>query len=142
MLQVADPSFDEKTREVRRGSVVISLTAKEGAILEPLGRQELLERVKSGEALILDVRPVEEFASGHIFGDLSIPLPELERRLATLPVGKTIVAYCRGPYCVLSAEAVARLRDKSYRALRLEVGYPEWRDSGFPIEAPTSVISS
>lgn len=102
--------------------------------LEPLGRAELLERARSGDVLVLDVRPREEFEAGHITGALSIPLSMLAKRLSEIPVEHEIVAYCRGPYCVLAAEAVRLLRRRGYRAFRLAEGYPEWRDGGLPVE--------
>ncbi len=101
--------------------------------LEPVGREELLERARSGDVLVLDVRPPEEYRAGHIEGAISIPVADLARRLAELPAGKEIVAYCRGPYCVMAFEAVARLRTQGRKARRLVDGFPEWRDSGLPI---------
>jgi rhodanese-related sulfurtransferase len=102
--------------------------------LEPVPRAELLRRAKSRDVVVLDVRPPEEYAAGHIAGALSLPLAELKRRLSNLPAGKKIVAYCRGPYCVLAAEAVRLLRQRGFDAVRLADGYPEWRDAGLPIE--------
>lgn len=103
--------------------------------LEPVERAELLRRVRNREVVVIDVRPPEEYLAGHIAGAISMPLDTLEQRLAKLPRHKQIVAYCRGPYCVLAAEAVRRLRTRGYRALRLEDGYPEWRDAGLPVAA-------
>ncbi len=100
---------------------------------EPVSRDELLERLRAGSAAVLDVRPEDEFASGHLPGALNIPLAQLERRLAELPAEQEIVAYCRGPWCVLSFEAVALLRQRGYRARRLEDGFPEWKTAGLPI---------
>ena len=102
--------------------------------LEPVEVQELLRRAREGDVVVLDVRPPSEYAAGHIAGALSVPLGELERRLADLPKGKPFVAYCRGPYCVLAAEAVRRLREKGLDAIRLKEGYPEWRQAGLPVE--------
>ena len=101
--------------------------------LEPVSRTELLDRLRAGEATVLDVRPEDEFQHGHLPGALNIPLSQLERRLAELPPDKEIVAYCRGPWCVLSFEAVAALRRRGYRARRLEDGFPEWKVAGLPI---------
>ena len=101
--------------------------------LEPVGRGELLDRVEHGKAIILDVRPVEEFAAGHIPGALSVPLDQLDAVLARLPKRAEIVAYCRGPYCVLAPEAVQRLRAKGFKARRLADGLPEWRLAGLPV---------
>ena len=81
---------------------------------------------------MLDVRPEDEFNMGHLPSALSIPLSQLERRLAELPADREIVAYCRGPWCVLSFEAVALLRGRGYRVRRLEDGYPEWKMAGLP----------
>jgi rhodanese-related sulfurtransferase len=103
--------------------------------LEPVSREELLGRLQDGTVTLLDVRPGEEFALGHLPGALNIPLSELEPRLAELPRDQEIVAYCRGPYCVLSFEAVARLRAKGYRIRRLEDGFPEWKAAGLNVEA-------
>jgi ArsR family transcriptional regulator len=101
--------------------------------LEPVSRTELLDRLRAGAATILDVRPEDEFRQGHLSGALNIPLAQLERRLAELPPDREIVAYCRGPWCVLSFEAVAALRQLGYRARRLEDGFPEWKVAGLPI---------
>lgn len=106
--------------------------------LEPVRKEELLRRVKSRDAVVLDVRPGEEYAAGHIAGALSIPLGELKRRLADIPDGAKVIAYCRGPYCVLAAEAVRLLRQHGFDAVRLADGYPEWRDSGLPVEDAAS----
>jgi rhodanese-related sulfurtransferase/DNA-binding transcriptional ArsR family regulator len=107
--------------------------------LEPVASAELLARARRRDVLVVDVRPPEEYAAGHIAGALSVPLAELERRLADLPATKRIVAYCRGPYCVLAAEAVRTLRRRGRTAVRLADGFPEWRDAGLPVEvAPAS----
>lgn len=101
--------------------------------LEPVDREILIGRVLRGEVTLLDVRPVEEYAAGHIPGAVSVPLRELEHRLAELPRRRQIVAYCRGPYCVLAVEAVGRLRAHGFRALRLEDGIPDWRARGLKV---------
>ena len=101
--------------------------------LEPISRSELIDRLRSGTAMVLDVRPEDEFRQGHLPGALSIPLAQLEHRLAELSADREIVAYCRGPWCVLSFEAVAALRQRGYRARRLEDGFPEWKVAGLPI---------
>jgi ArsR family transcriptional regulator len=103
---------------------------------EPVSRKELLERLRRGAATVLDVRPEDEFAAGHLPDALNIPFSQLERRLAELPPDQEIVAYCRGRWCVLSFEAVALLRNRGYRARRLEDGYPEWKMAGLPIDCP------
>lgn len=102
--------------------------------LEAVPRQELVRRLKDKSVLLLDVRPHDEFALGHLPGALNIPLGQLARRLAELPKRTRIVAYCRGPYCVLAFEAVAALRAKGYDARRLEDGFPEWKMDGLPVE--------
>lgn len=101
--------------------------------MEPISRTELQARVRDGVATVLDVRPREEYALGHVAGALCVPLDELDTRLAELDPAQEIVAYCRGPWCVLSFEAVARLRARGFKARRLEAGYPEWRAAGMPI---------
>ena len=103
--------------------------------LEPLGHDELLRRARVGDVTVLDVRPQPEYAAGHIPDARSIPLAELEKRLDELPPGREIVAYCRGPFCLLSVDAVLLLRRHGRSARRLEGGLPEWRSSGLPIEA-------
>lgn len=101
--------------------------------LEPVTREELWARARSGEVTILDVRPREEYLAGHIPGALSVPLEELGALLTRLPDDAEIVAYCRGPYCVLAPHGVALLRTHGHRARRLEDGFPEWRLAGLPI---------
>lgn len=102
--------------------------------LEPIAREELLSRLQAGLVTVLDVRPEDEFARGHVVGALNIPVDELERRLKELQRGREIIAYCRGPYCVFSFEAVAELRARGYLVRRLEDGYPEWKAAGLPVE--------
>lgn len=104
--------------------------------LEPVSRAELLRRKKAGAAFVIDVRPLDEFAAGHIPGAMHLPLAELERRLAELPRDQEIVAYCRGPYCVMAFEAVARLRASGFQARRLQDGFPEWRLARLPVAVP------
>ncbi|MBI4720761.1 MAG: metalloregulator ArsR/SmtB family transcription factor [Chitinivibrionia bacterium] len=101
--------------------------------LEPVDQTALLERVKSGEVTVLDVRPAEEYRAGHIPGSISVPLEELEQHLADLPRSGEIVAYCRGPYCVLAVRAVELLRARGFTAVRLEDGVPDWRAHGFDV---------
>jgi ArsR family transcriptional regulator len=103
--------------------------------LEAVSREELLERSRAGTVTILDVRPEDEFALGHLPGALNIPLRELEARLGEIDPEQEIVAYCRGPYCVLSYEAVAQLRARGFKVRRLEDGLPEWRAAGLPVVA-------
>jgi len=101
-----------------------------GADVETVGREELRARLASGEVVLIDVRPEEEFAAGHIEGARSIPIGELERRLDELPADHEIVAYCRGPFCAYAHEAVRRLEESGRKARRLEDGWPEWRLAG------------
>lgn len=102
--------------------------------LEPVAADELLERAMNDLVTVIDVRPPREYRQGHIAGALNVPLDELSRRLADLPRGREVIAYCRGPWCVLSFEAVARLRRAGIAARRLDRGLPEWRRAGLPVE--------
>ncbi len=97
------------------------------ANMEPIALEELMVRMEKGEVVLLDVRPEDEYRRGHIQGAISIPIEELEKHLATLPVNKEIVAYCRGPYCLMSAQAVEILKSKGIKASRLEEGVHEWK---------------
>ncbi len=106
--------------------------------LEAVSRGELMERMRDGMVTVLDVRPQDEFVLGHVPGALNVPLSELETRLGEFPPRREIVAYCRGPYCVLSYEAVALLRVHGLKVRRLEDGLPEWRAAGMPIETGLS----
>jgi rhodanese-related sulfurtransferase len=101
--------------------------------LEPVDRDALLTKVREGAVTVLDVRPAEEYRAGHIPGALSIPLKELERRLSDLPRDREVVAYCRGPYCVLAVEAVEILRSRGFSAFRLEENVQDWREEGLPV---------
>mgnify|MGYP003452619831 FL=1 len=101
--------------------------------MESIGSEELLRRIRAGEVVVLDVRPVEEYQAGHLPEAISIPLKELRNRFGELPRGRTVVAYCRGPYCVMSLEAVEILRDAGRKAQRLEEGVPEWVARGLPL---------
>src|SRR5438552_6667350 len=98
-----------------------------GEDVEAIGREELLARLDRGDVVLVDVRPEEEFAAGHIDGARSLPLDQLEQRLAELPADREVVAYCRGPYCAYAHEAVRRLQAAGRTARRLEQGWPEWR---------------
>ena len=103
--------------------------------LEPVSRSELQRRMKQGLVTVLDVRPEDEFALGHLPGARNIPLSRLKRQLSRLDRNSEIVAYCRGPYCVLSFEAVAQLRKLGFKARRLQDGLPEWKAAGLPVES-------
>ena len=105
--------------------------------LEAISRKELAIRLKDGTVTVLDVRPEAEFSLGHLPGAINIPIAELKRQLSDLPKRREIVAYCRGPYCVWSFEAVATLRAKGYRVRRLEDGFPEWKAAGLDVEMKT-----
>ena len=109
--------------------------------LEPVTRRELLEKMRDRKVVLIDVRPSEEYAAGHLPEALSVPLGELEARLRDLPADREIIAYCRGPYCLLAVEAVERLRAKGFRALRLADGFPEWKAHGLPLEGVASQAS-
>ena len=108
------------------------LTVKDD--LEPIPREELLQRARNGLVTVVDVRPPEEFAAGHVPGAVNIPLADLEKHLNDLDAKQEIVAYCRGPHCVLAFDAVAKLRENGLKARRLEDGYPEWKLAGLPVE--------
>jgi len=102
--------------------------------LEPVAAKELLARARKGLVTVLDVRPPEEYAAGHLPGAVNIPVDQLEKRLKELPKRKEVVAYCRGPYCLMSYDAVALLRNRGLKARRLEAGLPEWKLAGLPVE--------
>ena len=106
--------------------------------LRPIGMDELLVRMQAGGIEVLDVRPAEEYRAGHIAGARSVPLEELEARLDDLPSEVEVVAYCRGPYCVFADEAVERLRERGRRARRLDLGFPDWKAAGLPVEAESA----
>lgn len=103
--------------------------------LSAVSLEELKERYDRGEVVLIDVRPEGEYRAGHIRGAESVPVEQIEELLDRLPEDREIVAYCRGPYCLLSDEAVERLRDHGFQAHRLEIGYPEWRAEGLPVAA-------
>ena len=102
--------------------------------LESVPIEDLLERAHAGLVTIVDVRPAEEYQAGHVPGAINVPLAEIEANMDRLEDANEIVAYCRGPYCVLAYDAVAELRRKGCRARRLAVGFPEWRSAGLPVE--------
>jgi ArsR family transcriptional regulator len=106
--------------------------------LEPVSRSELARRVREKSVTLLDVRPEDEYALGHLPGAINIPLKSLEKQLTKLPRHREIVAYCRGPYCVLSFEAVALLRERGFNVRRMAEGFPEWHAHGLPIERPSN----
>ena len=102
--------------------------------LEPIAFDELLSRAKRGLVTVLDVRPPEEFAAGHLPGAVNIPIDRLESGLAKLSKQREVVAYCRGPYCLMSFEAVLKLRKRGWKARRLQHGFPEWKAAGLPVD--------
>jgi rhodanese-related sulfurtransferase/DNA-binding transcriptional ArsR family regulator len=108
------------------------LTVKDS--LEPIPRDELLARVQNDLVTVVDVRPPEEYAAGHVPGAVNIPMAELEKHLDQFDPEQEIVAYCRGPHCVLAFDAVAKLRDQGLKARRLQDGYPEWKTAGLPVD--------
>jgi rhodanese-related sulfurtransferase len=139
--RIADPAVGEFVRSIRVLAEKqlaeverISRRFFEGRRgLEPIDRDTLIRRVRKGEVVVLDVRPVEEYRAGHIPGALSIPIQELKRRLFELPRDQEVVAYCRGPYCVFSDQAVELLRAQGFRAVRLDEGVLDWRARGLPV---------
>jgi rhodanese-related sulfurtransferase/DNA-binding transcriptional ArsR family regulator len=102
--------------------------------LEPVTFQELRRLMREDDVTVVDVRPAEEYRAGHIPGALSMPVPELKRRLRELPKSREVIAYCRGRYCVYSLDAVRVLRKLGYRARRAYEGWPDWRAAGLPVE--------
>lgn len=108
-----------------------------GDDLERFDRKALLKQAAAGEMLVLDVRPADEYAAAHLPHARSLPLNELKKRLAELPKGTPVVAYCRGPFCLMARDAVALLRKKGYRARHLADGVAEWRARGLPLEQST-----
>lgn len=114
-------------------SIVVAYLHSKDA-LEPVSVAELAERIRAGLVTVVDVRPKEEYAAGHLPGAVNVPLADIDARARDMSRDREIVAYCRGPFCVLSFEAVARLRDKGFSARRLETGFPEWKVAGLPVE--------
>lgn len=114
-------------------SIVVAYLHSKDA-LEPVSVAELAERIRAGLVTVVDVRPKEEYAAGHLPGAVNVPLADIDARARDMPRDREIVAYCRGPFCVLSFEAVARLREKGFSARRLETGFPEWKVAGLPVE--------
>ena len=109
--------------------------------LEPVSHHELMRRVEHNEITLIDVRPKDEFAAGHLPSAINIPSEEIDEYLDTFDSNKDIVAYCRGPYCILAYNAVARLRDHGLQAYRLEDGYPEWASAGLPVQIKNSMVT-
>ncbi len=122
---------ESRVAEIRE---VLKNFLEERKAMKTISKDELWSRVQSNDVIVIDVRPVEEFNNGHIPGAISIPLAELKDRLNEIPSDREIVAYCRGPYCVLSPDAIKILKDEGYEALRLEESLPEWKSAGLPVE--------
>lgn len=131
MWQAVQAVGEAQLAEIDR---VVQMFLQDRTQLQSIDAQELLHRLSDEQIILLDVRPAEEFSAGHLPQARSIPVTELEARLAELPMEREIVAYCRGPYCVFADEAVALLRACGYQAYRLEQGVPEWRTLGLPVE--------
>jgi len=123
---------ESRLAEVRQ--LVNEFLGDRGA-LEPVLAEELLARAKKGLVTVLDVRPREEFEAGHLPGAVNIPMDRLESELARLPRKREVVAYCRGPYCLMSFDAVLKLRQRGWKARRLNEGFPEWKAAGLPTES-------
>lgn len=122
---------EDRLAEIDR---VVGTYLEDRSSLEAVCAERLMERLAEGDVVVLDVRPEEEYRAGHLSGARSVPVDALEAALQTLPKDKEIVAYCRGPYCVFSDEAVMFLETRGYRASRLTEGFPEWRAAGLPVE--------
>lgn len=114
--------------------LLMKILNEEKGMLEEMDKERLLDEVRDGRVTVVDVRPPEEYQSGHLPGALSIPMSELERRLSELPIDRKVVAYCRGPFCVMAVDAVRLLRAHGYQAIRLEEGVSEWVARGLSIE--------
>jgi len=127
LQEVAQHNVAEVTRLVHQ-----YLDAKDS--FEPVSVAELTSRMRDGLVTVVDVRPPEEYAAGHLPGAINMPLSQMEEHVARLPRDREVVAYCRGPFCVLSFEAVAALRKRGLKARRLETGFPEWKVAGLPVE--------
>ena len=142
LYRLNDPSVLELTAALHRVAErnvadvreVIRGYFHERDALEPVSRKELSQRLRDGLVTVLDVRPEDEYAAGHVSKAINIPLRELTRRLRQIPRNREVVAYCRGPYCVLAFEAVAILRGRGFKVRRLEDGYPEWKAAGLPTD--------
>lgn len=129
LRQVAETNLAEMERLVSR----LFSDDDAGGTLEPVSRKELLTGLESGRIVLLDVRPEEEYRAGHLPEAINLPLEQLETMVEELPRDREIVAYCRGPYCVLSHEVARRLRQLGYQVRCFEEGYPEWKAAGLPV---------
>lgn len=148
--RLADPTVDALFRSLRSMAEARLVEVERIAArylggrkgMEPVDREKLLEKVRDGSVTVLDVRPAAEYEAGHLPGALSIPLRELGSRLAEVPKHRTVVAYCRGPYCVMAVEAVRRLKRKGFRALRMEEGVAEWKARGWEVVSGGSAVGT
>lgn len=127
LQEVAQHNVAEVTR-------LVSMYLSSRDSMEPVTIADLRDRMGHGLVTVVDVRPKEEYAAGHLPGAINVPIDDIDKHFADLPRDHEIVAYCRGPFCVLSFEAVARLRNEGYKARRLETGFPEWKMAGLPFE--------
>lgn len=142
LYRLSDPAVIDLTsalgrlgeRQAAEVRAVVGGYFHERDALEPVSRGDLVDRLKQGLVTVLDLRPQDEFEAGAVPSAINIPLGDLERRLRELPRGQEVVAYCRGPYCVLSFEAVSLLREHGFTARRLEDGFPEWQAAGLPVD--------
>lgn len=143
VYRLADPAVETgyRTLVALAEQHIAEVTALTDAFFEqadgtrPVSFTEFDEMSRTGEVILVDVRPASEFAAGHVDGAVNIPVADLATRISELPSDANIVAYCRGPYCVMASTAVARLRESGLDAVRLEGGFPEWRDAGRPVAA-------
>ena len=131
VLRALEALGHERLAEVRQ---VVDRYLDSRDELQPVSLRELRRLIRDAEVTVVDVRPPEEYEAGHIPGALSIPVPELKRRMREIPKGREVIAYCRGRYCVYSLEAVSVLRKHGFRARRADEGLPDWKSAGFPIE--------
>ena len=127
-LQLLAEKRSSEIREVTR------MFFEERDTMEPITKNELLNLIQNNEVIVLDVRPAVEYKTEHISGALSIPLSELNKRINEIPKSRNVIAYCRGKYCVLSAEAMSILKSAGIKAIRLKDGFPEWKQAGLPVE--------
>ncbi len=148
--RLAGPEVFELIRVIRRVAEsrsaelerIVRTYMTDPSELEPLTRSELLERIRDGSAVVIDVRPADEYRAGHIAGAVSVQLAEIDMRIADAWNGKEVVAYCRGPYCLLGYRAVELLRKSGRKARRLAEGFPEWMAAGLPVESSPEPTSS
>ena len=122
---------EKRSSEIRE---VTRMFFEERDTMEPITKNELLNLIQNNEVTVLDVRPAVEYKNEHISGALSIPLSELNKRINEIPKSRNVIAYCRGKYCVLSAEAMSILKSAGIKAIRLKDGFPEWKQAGLPVE--------